>query len=481
MKVRNLFINSIGKKEVPEIDFENYDNIFIFFRNIFNKDNNIEKSFLEIAHEYDEKVPAIIYKNIIVSPGEIDTNSILGDNVNYILWFTSKENSYFNKDSIREKHIWKDVEWGKREKNYSEKGKDPSNVWIPTLDDGMAHITKHIKLDIQQIVDRIYLSTNIEGETENNYFSDKLFVEVSKNYVVSELDATMSKFINNNFKFEKEFKIPESGSMSIDENSEQQIYFTSSENIPISSNSVQLVVTSPPYWDLKNYFKVGQIGQEKYEEYLSRLDRVWEESIRVLKDDGTIWINLNIRTKNKKVYFIPTEIIKQFKSKNLFLVDIVIWHKSSSIPVRDNNLTDKYEVFMVFSKSNIFKFNKSILNTFNEYKNDEINGHAIWNINRRAGSVGKRMIHPAIYPTELINRIVKLTTNYNDRVLDPFLGSGTTILSTIENHRNGIGIEFNEGFNELIDQRILNETSHDNFRLTKSSIVALFNSDESLL
>ena len=61
----------------------------------------------------------------------------------------------FDKDAIREKHIWKDVEWGKREKNYNPKGKDPGNVWIPTLDDGKAHITKHILLSESEIFARL--------------------------------------------------------------------------------------------------------------------------------------------------------------------------------------------------------------------------------------------------------------------------------------------------------------------------------------
>ncbi|GAB6742069.1 hypothetical protein BOVMAS36_16330 [Streptococcus uberis] len=463
MIVRNLFINSIGQKDLPQIDFDDYDNIFIFFRNIFTDKRVIEKSFLELAQDYNEKIGSINYKNIIVIPGEKNNKSRLGDNINYILWFTSKQDSYFNKDNIREKHIWKDVEWGQRKKNYSEKGKDPSNVWIPTLDDGEARITEHIKLNFQQIIDRIYHSTNINGCTDNNYFNQSMSYRVSKEYIISDLEESSEKFLSEFSDIQNTKDFTSKYEFNNKQPSQQKIFFTSSEKMLIENNSVQLVVTSPPYWDLKNYFKKGQIGQESYEEYLSRLGKVWDESIRVLKDDGTIWINLNIRTKNKKVYFIPTDLINQFRDRNMELVDIVIWHKSSSIPVRDNNLTDKYEVFMVFSKNNRIKINIDILKSFNEYKNKEINGHTIWNINRRAGSIGKKMVHPAIFPTELINRIIKLSTDPYDNVLDPFLGSGTTIISTIENSRNGIGIEFNEGFKELIDQRVSKETSNSNY------------------
>ena len=234
--------------------------------------------------------------------------------------------------------------------------------------------------------------------------------------------------------------------------------------------SIDLLVTSPPYWDLKNYFKKGQIGQESYDEYLNRLNQVWSESLRVLKDDGTIWVNVNIRTKNGVPYFIPTDIIEQFKKLNSHLVDIVIWHKSSSIPVRDNNLTDKYEVFLCFSKSETPKIKTGILKKFNEYKNSMISGGIIWNINRKAGSVGKKMVHPAIYPIELIDRVIQVSTDNGDKILDPFLGSGTSLISAIKNHRDGVGIEFNEKFKELIDYRISKEVNETDFNIEYKEI-----------
>ena len=72
----------------------------------------------------------------------------------------SNKNHYFSKDPIREKHIWKDVEWGKRKKNYNPKGKDPGNVWLKTKDDGKANITEHCPLSFQEVVKRCYLTTS---------------------------------------------------------------------------------------------------------------------------------------------------------------------------------------------------------------------------------------------------------------------------------------------------------------------------------
>ena len=65
----------------------------------------------------------------------------------------------------------------------------------------------------------------------------------------------------------------------------------------LKDGSIDLMVTSQPYWDLKNYFKKGQIGQESYSEYLERMGKVWEETFRVLDLNGSMWININTRTK----------------------------------------------------------------------------------------------------------------------------------------------------------------------------------------
>ena len=82
-----------------------------------------------------------------------------------------------------------------------------------------------------------------------------------------------------------------------------------------------------------------------------------------------------------------------------------------------------------------------------------MNGGAFWNINRKVGSVGKKYIHPAIYPNELVERIVQLSTREGELVIDPFLGSGTSLIAALQCHRNFIGYEYNEGFKELMQSR----------------------------
>jgi DNA modification methylase len=90
-----------------------------------------------------------------------------------------------------------------------------------------------------------------------------------------------------------------------------------------------------------------------------------------------------------------------------------------------------------------------------------LNNGLIWNINRKAGSVGKDFVHPAIYPTELIEMVIKLTTNEGDIVMDPFLGSGTSMLASLKNNRNFIGYEYNEEFLDLIKFRVSQENINE--------------------
>ena len=119
------------------------------------RDGCIEKDFFDLVEYATEKLN-LYYINTIVIPED----TYKTDNILYCVWFVKdKKEFYFNKDKIREKPIWKDVEWGKRKKNYNPKGKDPGNVWIPTNDDGKGNITEHILLSIFNVFNRILDAT----------------------------------------------------------------------------------------------------------------------------------------------------------------------------------------------------------------------------------------------------------------------------------------------------------------------------------
>ena len=431
-------------------------NMFVFVRNEYDEVGDVTGDVFDvIAHAVSM---GYMYVNTIVVPTTDFINVNLPDNVVYVVWLAKDKNHYFEKDTIREDHIWEKVEWGHRTKNYNPKGKDPGNVWIPTKDDGKAHITEHILLSTADVFERIYKSCHMQ-HLPTLFMSDEA-INVKK---YSDLDFLV---------VEDHSQRPTYNIVNIDPVggvkktiSAEVVWGTSESMTNISNGNIDVVVTSPPYWDLKDYFKEGQIGQESYDVYLGRLDKVWKECYDKLSNNGSLWLNINIRVKNNSVILIPRDFVAQCKKIGFHYKGIVIWHKSSGIPTHDKNIVDRFEFVLVFSKSPVLTIKQDITKIA-DYKNSKINGGLFWNINRKAGSVGKKFIHPAIYPNELVGRILDITTNKYQTVLDPFLGSGTTVVSAIERDRNSIGFEYNEGFKQLILSRIQNEVGKCIFNLT---------------
>ena len=143
---------------------KNYENqinksgiIWILCDSILNKNEFFHSPFY-IAEKFSD----LYLKNVIIAPSfrNFKKNLIFNNYVTNILFLSKDEKYYFNKDPIRETHIWKNVEWGKRKKNYNPKGKDPGNVWMKTKDDGKANIIEHCPLSFEDVVERCYLSAS---------------------------------------------------------------------------------------------------------------------------------------------------------------------------------------------------------------------------------------------------------------------------------------------------------------------------------
>ena len=239
------------------------------------------------------------------------------------------------------------------------------------------------------------------------------------------------------------------------------IYFKSSEKmLNVKTSSIQTIVTSPPYWDLKNYKHSNQIGyNESYELYLERMNVVWKECFRVLKKDGSIFININYRRFNNSIFRIHDDFIKQLAKIGFIFQEKLIWHKPSGIPTALPRLADRYEYILHFSKSETFFINDDF--KFNDYKNNLVdNTYNSWRIIKKAGSIGKQFEHPAIYPVELAQRAIELTSKIDDYVLDPFLGSGSTTIAAISSNRKSICFELNTNYKQLIQYRLDKEVKN---------------------
>jgi len=239
----------------------------------------------------------------------------------------------------------------------------------------------------------------------------------------------------------------------------------------VSDASVQLVVTSPPYWQLKDYGSADQIGfNHTYEEYINNLNLVWNECYRVLEDGCRLCVNIgdqfarSVYYGRYKVIPIRTEIIKFCETIGFDYMGAVIWQKVTtcnttggatimgSFPYpRNGILKIDYEFILIFKKQGISKpvsaENKEKSKLTTEEWNQYFSGH--WNF---AGE--KQDKHLAMFPEELPKRLIKMFTFVGDAVLDPFLGSGTTTLAANNLNRNSIGYEINREFLPIIKERV---------------------------
>ena len=236
-------------------------------------------------------------------------------------------------------------------------------------------------------------------------------------------------------------------------------------------DSVHLIVTSPPYWQLKDYGSKNQIGfDDVYEDYINNLSLVWKECYRVLHPGCKAIINIgdqfarSVYYGRYKVIPIRTEIIKFNETIGFDYMGSIIWQKRTtmnttggasvmgSYPFPRNGIVEiDYEFILIFKKpGKSHKVTKEIKEasklTKDEWK-EYFSGHWYFNGQRQDK-------HLAMYPEELPKRLIKMFTFVGDTVLDPFLGSGTTSLAANNLNRNSIGYEINKDFLPVIKDKI---------------------------
>ncbi|GAA0290102.1 DNA-methyltransferase [Halarchaeum salinum] len=238
------------------------------------------------------------------------------------------------------------------------------------------------------------------------------------------------------------------------------VHWSSSEEMKeVREESVQSVITSPPYWDLKDYGHEDQIGtsDESYELYHDRMAEVWRECYDVLSDDGTMWVVVDTVMERGDLQLLPYHIAERAEDIGFVLQDMVVWHKPTAIAgMTDRNVVNKKEYVVYLSKNKDHKFNEGEAGNSLEdpaVSEDKRLGN-LWRNPVKRGSIGNNVLHKAPYPTSLIERIVRLSSNEGDTILDPFLGSGTTAKSALRLKRKCIGYELNEDFDDIIADRL---------------------------
>lgn len=239
----------------------------------------------------------------------------------------------------------------------------------------------------------------------------------------------------------------------------------------LTDRSVHLVITSPPYWQLKDYGTEDQIGfHESYESYINNLNLVWNECYRVLHNGCRLCVNIGdqfaraVYYGRYKVIPIREEIIKFCENVGFDYMGAIIWQKVTtsnttgggvqmgSYPYPRNGILKlDYEFILIFKKlgdaPKPTKEQKELSVMTAEEWNTYFAGH--WNF-----SGARQTGHIAMFPEELPRRLIKMFSFTGETILDPFAGSGTTSLVARNLERNSIGYEINPDFIPVIKEKL---------------------------
>lgn len=247
----------------------------------------------------------------------------------------------------------------------------------------------------------------------------------------------------------------------------------------LEPNSVQSIVTSPPYYGLRDYGIAGQIGQEDSPiRYIENLALLFDCAKNALKDNGTLWVNIGDTYFNKELIGLPWRFAFAMQDWGWRLRQDIIWHKTNPLPepVKDR-CVKAHEYLFLFSKGKQYYFDYEAIRvrdkgcvsrpTFgsNKYGKDdkEENRYKSGKAYESTGWANRRSVwstavscssesHSAPFPKELIRPCILAGTDYGDTVLDPFLGSGTTGQVCIEEGRSWIGIELNPSYAKIAER-----------------------------
>ena len=252
----------------------------------------------------------------------------------------------------------------------------------------------------------------------------------------------------------------------------------------LPDNSVHLAITSPPYWQLKDYGTDNQIGfHDSYENYINNLNLVWKECYRTLHNGCRLCVNIGdqfaraVYYGRYKVIPIREEIIKFCENIGFDYMGAIIWQKVTtsnttgggvqmgSYPYpRNGILKIDYEFILVFKKLGDSpkpnKEQKELSRMTAEEWNTYFAGH--WNF---AGA--RQSGHIAMFPEELPRRLIKMFSFVGETILDPFAGSGTTALAARNADRNSVGFEISPQFIPIIKEKMeiyqkdFNETTYE--------------------
>lgn len=251
----------------------------------------------------------------------------------------------------------------------------------------------------------------------------------------------------------------------------------------VKDNSVQLIVTSPPYFNVKDYGteNIGSINE--YEVYLRAMRQVFSECYRVLENGRYICVNISDIISDGKKYPLPFHCIRLLQKAGFEYREHIIWKKPSGVGANSKKGGSKrfgtliqnpypmyyfpnniYEHILVMRKGK-FDYKKITKEVKLRSIIDTEHAKKYWNTDVWEIMPETRKGHPAMFPEKLPEALIKLYSYKEETVLDPFLGSGTTSKVAKDLNRNSIGYEINEAYLEIIKSKISYQENDPDFRI----------------
>lgn len=232
----------------------------------------------------------------------------------------------------------------------------------------------------------------------------------------------------------------------------------------LHSNSMKLIVTSPPYNIGKSYEKRSSL-----EVYLENQAKVVAECVRLLHPQGSICWQVGNHVDKGEVVPLDTVLYPIFKQHGLKLRNRVIWHFEHGLHC-SKRLSGRYETIVWFSKSDDYTFNLDPIRVPSKYpskkhfkgpKAGQLSGNPlgknpgdVWVFPNVKNNHVEKTIHPCQFPVELVERIVLSLTNEGDSVFDPYMGVGSSVVAAVKHGRHGFGCDVVKKYVDIAEQRV---------------------------
>lgn len=246
-------------------------------------------------------------------------------------------------------------------------------------------------------------------------------------------------------------------------------------------NSVDVTITSPPYFDLKDYGSKEQIGYgQSYDQYLEDLKSVFKGVYDCSKSTATLWVIIDTFRRDNEVVPLPFDFSNALKPIGWKLQEIIIWEKDRTVPwAHKGQMRNLFEYILMFSKAENYNFFIDEVRDFTSLKKWWIKYPERYNPKGKTpdglwhfgiptqGSWGQGYIrHFCPLPQELIAQILKISTKEKDLVLDPFAGSGSVLAKAAVMNRNYVGFELNQSYINMF-KKYHNDTFEEQYATYK--------------